>query len=138
MSSAIDVRLAQVRERITRVVPSEAAEVVANGGVLIDIRPAAQRRRFGEFLEAVVIERNVLEWRLDPTGDHHLGLVTGPDQPVVIACQEGYASSLAVESLGRLGLREVSDLDGGFRAWADAGLPVRTPWPRPEPTPSDV
>lgn len=136
MSSAIDGRLAEVREVITRVAPPEAAAVVANGGLLVDIRPAAQRRRFGEFLDAVVIERNVLEWRLDPTGDHHLPVVVGPDQPVVIACQEGYASSLAVESLSRLGLRDVSDLDGGFRAWEEAGLPVRTPWPRPEPSPS--
>jgi len=138
MSSAIEGRLAEVRELITRVAPPEAAAVVADGGLLVDIRPAAQRRRFGEFVGAVVIERNVLEWRLDPTGDHRLPLVAGPDQRVVIACQEGYASSLAVESLSRLGLRDVSDLEGGFRAWEEAGLPVRAPWPRPDTSPSEA
>jgi rhodanese-related sulfurtransferase len=135
MTSGIDGRLADARTRINRVRPPEAADVVADGGVLIDIRPAAQRRRYGEFLDAVVIERNVLEWRLDPSGADHLDIITSVDQPVVIACQEGYASSLAVESLRQIGLNDVSDLDGGFRAWQEAGLPVKAPWPKTVPSP---
>ena len=135
MSSGIEGRLADARTRINRVRPTEAADVVADGGVLIDIRPAAQRRRYGEFLDAVIIERNVLEWRLDPSGDDRLDIITSADQPVVIACQEGYASSLAVESLAQIGLNDVSDLDGGFRAWQEAGLPVKPPWPKPVPSP---
>ncbi len=130
MTSAIDRHLASVRQRITSVGPVEAAEIEARGGLLVDIRPAAQRRRFGELVGSIVIERNVLEWRLDPTGDHAVDGVTSAHVPIVIACQEGYASALAVDSLGQIGLTGVCDLAGGFVAWRDAGLPVVAPWPR--------
>ncbi len=81
----------------------------------------------------MVIERNVLEWRLDPTGDDRLEIVTRSDLPIVIACQEGYASTLAVASLEQIGLTRVADLAGGFVAWRDAGLPILAPWPRELP-----
>lgn len=106
--------------------PDEAAQIVAGGGLLIDTRPAELRRRDGVIPDAVVIDRNVLEWRLDPSSPHrdpvvHAGEV---DRPIVIFCDEGYASSLAVESVRRLGLTRVADLVGGFQAWRATGLPV--------------
>jgi rhodanese-related sulfurtransferase len=67
-----------------------------------------------------VVDRNVLEWRLDPTSPHRLDAVTGPDQPVVVVCDEGYASSLAAATLRDLGLTRATDLDGGFQAWKRA------------------
>ena len=94
--------------------------------VIVDIRPAAQRAAEGEVhpdLRPVVIERNVLEWRLDPTSEARLDWVT-PDSRVVVLCQEGYASSLAAASLSRIGLRRATDVIGGLRAWREAGLPV--------------
>jgi rhodanese-related sulfurtransferase len=74
-----------------------------------------------------VIERNLLEWRLDPTSPHRHSAVTGPDQHVVVICQAGYASSLAAASLRQLGLTNATDLIGGFEAWAQAGLPIAGP-----------
>lgn len=118
MSPSADDLVARARRHIGRTVPASLDEVVAGGGLLIDIRPAAQRHDEGELSGALVIERNVLEWRLDPEGAHRIPEVTGFDQPVVVICSEGYASSLAAESLRALGLRQVSDLEGGYRAWS--------------------
>ncbi len=95
----------------------------AAGGLVVDIRPVELRERDGEMPGALVVGRNVLEWRLDPTSPHRLPDVTGPDQPVVLVCDEGYASSLAAATLRELGLRRATDLDGGYQAWlrANAG-----------------
>ena len=117
--------LADVRSRLPhRPDPAAASEALARGAVLVDIRPAAQRAREGDFADAVVVERNVLEWRFDPRSPDRLPIVTGHDLEVIVACSEGYASSLAAESLQRLGLRNATDLDGGFVAWKAAGLPI--------------
>ena len=105
------------RRRIDRVPPSALDEVLARGGLVVDIRPAAQRAEEGELDGAVVIERNVLEWRLDPEGAHRIPQVSGHDQRIVVACWEGYASSLAAASLADLGFGNASDLEGGVRAW---------------------
>ncbi len=125
--SAIERELATARQGLERVDPEQAAALHARGGLLVDIRPAAQRAEFGGIPEAVVIERNVLEWRLDPTSPDKLPIAPTPDQPVVVICQEGYASSLAAASLQALGLRGATDLDGGFAAWKAAGLSVTEP-----------
>ncbi|HVX23078.1 MAG TPA: rhodanese-like domain-containing protein [Acidimicrobiales bacterium] len=124
--SAVDDLLARVRRGLRRVGPHRAAELHRTGALLVDIRPAAQRSRYGEIPGALVIERNVLEWRLDPSSpDRHPDVTDDPGRPVVVVCQEGYASSLAAESLQSLGLAGATDLDGGFAAWAAAGLPVQ-------------
>jgi len=95
-----------------------------DGALLVDTRPLEQRRRDGEIPGAVVVDRNVLEWRLDPTCPHRLAEVTGADQQVILLCHQGYSSSLAAATLRRLGLRRATDVAGGFEAWAAAGLPV--------------
>ena len=124
MTAAVDRLLEQARARLRRLDPPEAAAVVAGGGLLVDIRPAAQRQEEGEVPGALVVERNVLEWRLDPTSPHRLAQVRGHDQPVVILCSEGYTSSLAAAALQELGLHRATDVVGGYHAWARAGLPV--------------
>ena len=126
--SAIDDRLADARHGLQRVGPPQAAAALQQGGLLVDIRPAAQRERYGEIPGALVIERNVLEWRLDPSSpDRHPAVTDDVGRSVVVVCQEGYASSLAAESLRALGLLGATDLDGGFAAWEAAGLPVNRP-----------
>jgi rhodanese-related sulfurtransferase len=122
--SAVDRVLAQARLGLRRVDPATAQQVLDEGGLLIDIRPVAQRAQFGEIPGALVIERNNLEWRLDPEGSHRVPEAGDPDRPVVIVCQEGYASSLAAVSVLGLGRTAVTDLDGGFVAWKAAGLPT--------------
>jgi rhodanese-related sulfurtransferase len=122
--SAVDRLLAQARLGLRRVDPQQAKQIADEGGLLIDIRPAAQRAEFGEVPGALIVERNNLEWRLDPGGSHRLPEAENPDRPVVIICQEGYASSLAAASLSGVGRTAVTDLDGGFVAWKQAGLPT--------------
>jgi rhodanese-related sulfurtransferase len=113
---------------LTRLSPVEAAAAVRDdGALLVDIRYGALRDRDGTVPGAVVVERNELEWRLDPQGSHRIPHATGHDLPVIVLCNEGYASSLAVASLHDLGLRRAADLVGGFQAWRAAGLPVTPP-----------
>lgn len=121
----IDELLEQVREGLERVAAGEAHDAARAGeALLVDIRYAALRERDGLIPGALVVERNELEWRLDPRGSHRAPEATGHDLRVVVICNEGYASSLAAASLRRLGLHRATDLVGGFQAWKGAGFPV--------------
>ncbi|GHB18050.1 sulfurtransferase [Streptomyces viridiviolaceus] len=123
--TGIDALLDRVRQGYERIEPRAAYDAAAAGeALLVDIRYAALREADGLIPGAVVIERNELEWRLDPHGSHRIPEATGHDLRVVVVCNEGYASSLAAESLHRLGLYRATDLVGGFQAWRAAGLPV--------------
>lgn len=124
MSSSIDRLLASVRERISLVDPETAFAMQSGGALLVDTRPVAQRDEFGQIPGAVLIERNHIEWRLDPTSSHRHPAAINHRGPIVVLCQEGYASSLAVGSLVDIGVPDVHDLAGGFEAWAAAGLPI--------------
>ncbi|MEV6399328.1 rhodanese-like domain-containing protein [Streptomyces sp. NPDC051907] len=121
---SIDELLERVREDLDRVEPQEAFEAAADGALLVDIRYAELRDRDGLIPGALVVERNELEWRLDPQGSHRAPEATSHDLRVVVICNEGYASSLAAVSLRQLGLHRATDLVGGFQAWRAAGLPV--------------
>jgi rhodanese-related sulfurtransferase len=116
--AAIDSALAAARARIAPRVPAQGLEqVITNGGLVVDIRPEGLRQRDGDIPGAVVVERNVLEWRLDAGSPHRLPEMDDPAKRVVIVCDEGYASSLAAAALMDLGLTDVTDLDGGYQAW---------------------
>jgi rhodanese-related sulfurtransferase len=112
-----DDLLAQARARIRRVEPEELEQLHAGGALVVDIRPAAQRATEGDLGFGLIVERNVLEWRFDLSGNDALAEVRGYDQPVVVVCSEGYASSLAAASLRDLGFAGAGDLAGGYRAW---------------------
>ena len=120
----IDQLLERVRARIDRVEPAEAARRLAAGALLVDTRPVEQRDRDGEVPGAVVVDRNVLEWRLDPASPYRIPEVTGYDLDVVVLCNQGYSSSLVADTLRSLGLHRAVDVIGGFEAWAAAGLPI--------------
>ena len=122
--------LAAARSRLTRVTPDQAFAETRAGAVLIDIRPAAQRAADGEVPGSVVIERNHLEWRLDPEGDARLPWVTGYDLRPIVICAEGYTSSLAAAALQELGFARATDVAGGYLEWRAAGLPVARPQER--------
>ena len=113
----IDAVLAAARQSLPpRPSASDLPALLARGALVVDIRPADQRQRDGDLPGAVVIDRNVLEWRLDPTSPHHIQGLTDPDREIVVVCNEGYASSLAAWSLQQLGLHRATDLAGGFQA----------------------
>ncbi|MFE9613426.1 rhodanese-like domain-containing protein [Streptomyces sp. NPDC006012] len=121
----IDELLTRVRADYRRIESREAYEAAQNGqALLVDIRYSALRERDGLIPGALVVERNELEWRLDPQGSHRTPEATSHDLRIVVICNEGYASSLAAASLHRLGLHRATDLIGGFQAWRAAGLPV--------------
>ena len=119
--ASIDRLLERARNRLQRVEPGQLQAEVEAGAVVVDIRPADQRVRDGELPGALVVDRNVLEWRLDPTSPHRLPGMDDPGARIVIVCNEGYASSLAAAALQELGLSRATDLVGGFQAWLAAG-----------------
>ncbi|WP_116450750.1 rhodanese-like domain-containing protein [Blastococcus litoris] len=127
MARSIDELLAQVRGRIGRVTPEEAAARLAAGALLVDTRPWEQRSRDGDVPGAVLVDRNVLEWRLDPASPDRIPQVSGYDVEVVVLCNQGYSSSLVADTLRTLGLHRTVDVVGGFEAWVEAGLPVVAP-----------
>lgn len=120
----VDELLEAVRSRIERVQPVEVMARVAAGALLVDTRPVEQRERDGAVPGAVVVDRNVLEWRLDPASPWRIPQVTGYDLEVIVLCNQGYSSSLVADTLRALGLRRAVDVIGGFEAWAAQGLPV--------------
>ncbi len=121
---SIDDVLAEARSRLRRLAPVEAWDAVRQGALLVDIRPAAQRAAEGSVPWALVIERNVLEWRLDPASDARIPQALGYDVQPVVLCSEGFTSSLAAAALQDLGLHRATDVVGGFHAWRRAGLPT--------------
>ncbi|MGN6378055.1 MAG: rhodanese-like domain-containing protein [Gaiellales bacterium] len=123
----IDQLLADARARITRLTPEQAARAVADGAVMVDTRTFEQRRDHGVVPGAVVVGRNVLEWRVDPASPYVDPVVAARRGPLIVMCQEGYSSSLAAATLKELGIADAADLEGGFEAWAAAGLPVELP-----------
>jgi rhodanese-related sulfurtransferase len=124
MTSAIERYLDQVRARISVVDVESAHRMHAAGALLVDTRPLEQRRRHGVIDGAVLIDRTVLEWRLDPTSADRHPAAIGHTGPIIVFCQEGYSSILAVGTLNDLGVRDAHDLGGGFDAWVAAGLPI--------------
>jgi rhodanese-related sulfurtransferase len=124
VSETVDSLLERARRRIGRLTPEQARDALAEGAVLVDTRYLELRTRDGLVPGAVVVERNELEWRFDPQCPYKLPQALDHDVHVIVMCNEGYASSLAAASLRDLGLRRADDLEGGFQAWASAGLPV--------------
>jgi rhodanese-related sulfurtransferase len=124
MPPTIDDVLDRARSRITRVQPQQAAQEQARGALLVDTRTSHQRATHGEIPGALVIDRTVLEWRLDPTSSSRIKEATDHRIRVIVVCSEGYSSSLAAASLQEIGLVNATDMIGGFHAWKAAGLPV--------------
>jgi rhodanese-related sulfurtransferase len=125
--------LAAARARYTRLTPQEAYAAVGRGALLVDTRDGLQRRRFGTIPGALAIDRTVLEWRVDPGSGASHPAIGSLATALVLICQQGYSSSLAVASLLDLGATDVTDVVGGFEAWRAANLPVRPPRRRSDP-----
>ncbi len=125
---SIEQVLSAARARLRRLSPDEAYEAVAKTkAVLVDIRPEGQRAIEGRIAGALVVERNVLEWRFDPASSTRLPVATDHDLQVIVFCSEGYTSSLAAVALKDLGLWRATDVMGGFHAWRATGLPIVPP-----------
>lgn len=123
-SPGVDALLEQARAGVRRLTPHQAVEAIRAGALLIDTRTERQRVEQGELPGAIVVERAVLEWRLDPASTWRIPEATRYDREIVVMCRQGYSSSLAVAGLRALGLHRATDVIGGVDAWRDAGLPV--------------
>ena len=119
----IDELLADARDGLDRLTPGQARAEIAVGALLVDIRPAAQRAAEGEVPGALIVERNVLEWRFDPASAARLPQARYGLR-VIIMCSEGYTSSLAAASLLDLGLHRATDVVGGYHALKAEGVLV--------------
>jgi rhodanese-related sulfurtransferase len=115
--SAIEALLTRARSGLDRVTPERVTAEVEAGAVVVDVRPVEQRERDGAFPGAVVVDRNVLEWRLDPSSPHRLAIAVDTDVRYLLVCNQGYSSSLAAATLQELGLHRATDLVGGYQAW---------------------
>jgi rhodanese-related sulfurtransferase len=113
---SIQELLDNARSRLDRVEPEKLEAEQAAGALVVDIRSVEQRRRDGPIPGALIIDRNVLEWRLDPASPHCIPQ-TGYDRCIIIVCNEGYSSTLAAAILRTLGLHNATDLAGGFQGW---------------------
>jgi rhodanese-related sulfurtransferase len=120
----IDAMLNTARSRLVRLLPAEAFAAQVAGAMLVDIRGDDQRRDSGCIPGALVVPRNVLEWRADPACPTCDIRIARLDAVIIVVCQQGYQSSLAAAALQQLGFERATDLDGGFEAWRAAGLPV--------------
>jgi uncharacterized protein (TIGR03086 family) len=135
-AKTIDDLLIQARARLPhRPSPAEAFHALQNGSLLVDIRGDEQRRADGLIPGAIVLPRNSLEWRCDPSSQWRHPAIFSREVHLILVCHEGYQSSLAAATLQQLGLANATDLDGGFTAWAASGLPVTRPMPAPPPQP---
>jgi rhodanese-related sulfurtransferase len=120
----IEAMLAHARSGVRRITAAEVAGAMAAGALLIDTRTETQRAETGELPGAIVIDRTVLEWRLDPASPDHIPEADSYDRPVIVVCRQGYSSSLAAASLRAIGLTLATDLVDGVDGWCAAGLPV--------------
>lgn len=118
--TTIDEYLAAARARLNRVTPEQLETVVAQGAVLVDIRPDVNRLEEGHLPGALVVDRGVLEWRLAPSSDARV-VDLEPGQVVILVCNDGYQSSLAAAALIDLEVPGATDLVGGYRAWKRQG-----------------
>jgi rhodanese-related sulfurtransferase len=123
---SVDSLLDDARADIQRHTVEDAFDYQQQGALLVDIRPVAQRAEYGVIPSALCIERNVLEWRLDPQCEHRLPGIGSYERRIIVVCQQGYASSFAAASLRQLGYQHVGDVVGGFASWCSAGLPTQS------------
>ncbi len=135
-AKTIDDLLTQARAMLPRrPSPSEAFHAQQNGSLLVDIRGDEQRRADGLIPGAIVLPRNSLEWRCDPSSQWRHPAIVSREVHLILVCHEGYQSSLAAATLQQLGLTNATDLDGGFTAWVASGLPVTRRMPAPPAQP---
>lgn len=125
-AAGTDEVLACAREGVSRLTPGEVATALTKGALVVDTRTETQRAEQGELPGAVVIDRTVLEWRLDPKGAFAISEAESHDIDVVVVCRQGYSSSLAAASLRSLGLWRATDMIGGVEAWKREGRPTST------------
>jgi len=118
--------IAEAKARIENLTPEAVAAELAGGEVLlVDIREPEERAQHGGIPGAIHTSRGMLEFAADPTSAYYRPAFD-PGRRIILYCATGGRSALAADMLQRLGFDRIAHLDGGLRAWHDAGLPVVT------------
>ena len=122
----IESLLAEARAELGhRPTPAEAhAAAQAGEAVLVDVRAGDVLKRDGRIPGAIHHQRTALEWRADPDCPWRDDQIADLDAPLVLFCSQGYASSLAAQTLRAMGFTRVTDMDGGYDRWKEEGLPT--------------
>jgi rhodanese-related sulfurtransferase len=124
VTRSVEQLLEEARAKLERLTPEAAFEAQRDGALLVDTRTYEQRQVGGEIPGAWIVDRTVLEWRLDPRSPSRIEELARPEAQIVVVCRQGFSSSLAAATLHELGLTRATDVIGGFEAWVEAGLPV--------------
>jgi rhodanese-related sulfurtransferase len=104
-------------KNITTISVSEAKALLDKGGVtFLDVRTETEFKK-GHIPGATNLPRGKLEFKIDKE-------ITDKNTQVVVYCRTGSRSALATYTLVRMGYKNVKNMDGGWKAWADAGYPV--------------
>jgi len=89
----------------------------------VDIRDVRELEREGTIPGAFHATRGMLEFWIDPESPYYKD-VFEPGKTFVFYCQSGWRSALATQTVQRMGLTPVCHIEGGYRAWKEAGAPT--------------
>lgn len=126
MAVTSEEMVARARVSIGRVAVADVDAELAAGAVLVDVREEDELRVEGWIAGSVWAPRGWLEFWADPTSAFHR-FEFQPDRRIVLYCAWGGRSALAADTLRRMGYDRVAHLDGGLRAWKEAGRPLLRP-----------
>lgn len=104
------------KSRIREISAGEAAERLAQGAVLIDVREADDFAK-AHAQGALQLSKGVVELKIEQHAPD-------PATPIVCYCGGGSRSALVADNLQKMGYENVASLIGGFKAWKEAGLPT--------------
>jgi rhodanese-related sulfurtransferase len=106
-------------------VPLEKAQILLDDPdtVFVDIRDVRELEREGMIPNAMHAPRGMLEFWVDPDSPYYKPIF-GEGKRLVLYCASAWRSALATETLHRMGVPNVSHLEGGFSAWKKAQLPT--------------
>lgn len=124
LSTAAEMVAAAKQQIENLTVDAVARELDQGDAVLVDIREPGERAQNGAIPGAVEAPRGMLEFWADPTSPYHRDEFE-PDRRIILHCASGGRSALAAATLQNLGYEHVAHLDGGFKAWKEAGRPVQ-------------
>jgi rhodanese-related sulfurtransferase len=116
--------VAEAKARVENLDPDAVeAELSSGNAVLVDLREAEELTADGRIPGSVHVPRGMLEFRADPTSPYHQEPFER-SRRIILHCASGGRSALGADSLQAMGYRDVAHLDGGIKAWKDAGKPV--------------
>lgn len=121
--SATDL-VKEAKQEIENLTPQQVKEELANNGtILIDIRESEELKQNGKIPGSVHAPRGTIEFYADSSLPYHKPEFD-KGKRIILHCATGGRSALATQTLKQMGYKNVAHLDGGLKAWKEAGLPA--------------